>query len=48
MEEEIKELEELTKLEFLGFLLSIKQLLDNNKIEEVKKIIDELIKEGKK
>lgn len=48
MARERNELEELTRLEFLGFLLSIKELLDNNKIEEVEKLIDELIKEAKR
>lgn len=48
MARERNESEELTRLEFLGFLLSLKELLDNNKIEEVKKLIDELIKEAKR
>lgn len=48
MARERNELEELTRLEFLGFLLSLKKLLDDNKIEEVKKLIDELITEAKK
>lgn len=48
MARERNELEELTRLEFLGFLLSIEELLDNDKIKEVKKLIDELIKEAKK
>ena len=47
MARERNELEELTRLEFLGFLLSLKKLLDNNQIEEVKKLIDELIKKLK-
>lgn len=48
MARERNELEELTRLEFLGFLLSIKKLLDDNKIEEVKNLIDELISEARK
>lgn len=48
MPRERNELEELTRLEFLGFLLSIKKLLDDNKIEEVKNLIDELISEATK
>ncbi len=48
MARERNELEELTRLEFLGFLLSLKKLLDDNKIKEVKKLIDELIKEAKR
>lgn len=48
MARERNEQEELTRLEFLGFLLSLKRLLDDNKIEEVKKLINELITEAKK
>ena len=48
MARERNELEELTRLEFLGFLLSIRKLLDDNKIEEVKELIDDLISEAKK
>ena len=48
MARERNESEELTRLEFLGFLLSLKRLLDDNKVEEVKKLIDELIEEAKK
>lgn len=48
MARERNELKELTRLEFLGFLLSLKELLDNNKLEEVKKLLNELIKEAKR
>lgn len=48
MARERNELEELTRLEFLGFLLSIKKLLDDNKIEDVKNLIDKLISEATK
>lgn len=40
--------EDMTRLELLALLLSIKALLDSNNIEKAKELIDEIITEAKR
>lgn len=40
--------EDMTRLEFITVMLSIKALLDSNNIDKAKELIDEVIAEAKR
>lgn len=40
--------EDMTRLEFITVMLSIKALLDSNNIDKVKELIDEVIAEARR
>ena len=42
------EMDKMTRLELLTLLLSLQALLESGKVEEAKKVIEEIIKEAKR